>query len=299
MGGAWRPVESRPDWPSGDTGPAAGGGPSGRALGRLTGWYAIALRLGGAAIYAVVGPLAATAGVSGWWLSSVLAALGLWSVAFTWLVRRHGLAGPVVLADAVVISALVATQRHVVPAALTDDGTTWMLPLASTSVFILQMALRPVFSLPAAGVVAAVYVSTVQHPVGAWFLILQAVVTAALMTLLRNAGRSADTAIGAALRSEQGMRAEAARRADDREQHRQLHDTILSTLTMVASATFTGWSAVLSGQAGRDLEVLQAWDSTPRRCRPRDEASGSRSPAGCRPWAGPPRSPAGPVPGPP
>lgn len=122
---------------------------------------------------------------------------------------------------------------------------------------------RPAVSLPAAGVVAAVYVGTVQHPVGAWILVLQAVVTAALMTLLRNGGRSADAAIGAALRGEQEMRAEAARRADDREQHRQLHDTILSTLTMVASGAFTRWSAVLSAQAGRDLEVLRGLRAIP------------------------------------
>ena len=248
---------------SGGSGKTADGAPSDRALGRLTGWYAVALRLGSVVIYAVVGPLAAAGGVSAWWLRAVLVTLGVWSALFAWLVRRAGLAGPVALADAVVIVVLLPAQRYVVPAALTADGTTWMLPLASTSVFILQLALRPALSLPAAGAVTAVYVGTVAHPAGAWILILQAVVTAALMTLLRNAGRSADAAIGAALRGEQDMRAEAARRADEREQHRQLHDTILSTLTMIASGAFHGRSGVLCSQAGRDLDVLRRLQAVP------------------------------------
>ena len=242
---------------------AAGGGPSGRALGGVASWYAIALRLGGAVIYAVVGPLSATAAMSGAWLSWVLMALSAWSAVFAWLVWRRGLIWPLALADAGVIAALVATQPLVVPEAMTANGTTWMLSLASTSVVILQLALRPLLSLPAAGVVTAVYFVSVRHPADAWFLVLQAMVTAALMTLLRNGGRSADAVIAAALRGEQDRRAEAARRADEREQHRQLHDTILSTLTMIASGTFTGRSAMLCEQANRDLDVLQRMRAMP------------------------------------
>ena len=198
---------------SGDALQAAGRGPSDRALDRLAGWYAIGLRLGSAVIYAVVGPLAATSGVSGWWLAAVIFVLCGWSAVFAWLVRRDGLAWPVVLADVAVIGALVSTQRHVVPAGLIVSGATWMLSLASTSVFILQLALRPVFSLPAAGVVTIAYAVSVRHPPGTWILVVQAVVTAVLMALVRTSGRRADTVIAAGLRAEQELRAEAARRA--------------------------------------------------------------------------------------
>jgi anti-sigma regulatory factor (Ser/Thr protein kinase) len=242
---------------------ATGSGPSSRALGGVVRWYAIALRLGGAFIFAVVGPLSATAAISAAWLSPVLAALSIWSTAFAWLVWRRGLTWWAALADAGVIAALVATQVHVVPGAMTGDGTTWMLPLASTSVFILQLALRPVFSLPAAGVITTVYVESVRHPADAWILVLQAVVTTALMTLLRDGGRSADAVIVAALQGDQDRRAESARRADEREQHRQLHDTILSTVTMIASGAFTGRSVMLCEQANRDFDVLQRMRATP------------------------------------
>lgn len=248
----------------GEAGSAACNGPSDRALAALAARYAVALRLGSAVLYAVVGPLAGTAGISAWWLYLVISALCGWSAVFAWLVRRRGLTWRVVVPDAAVIAVLVTAQGHVVPAGMIDNGTTWILPLASTSVFILQLALRPVYGVPAAGAVIAAYLASAPHPVGEWFLVLQAVVTAALMALVRNGGRSADAVIAAGMQAEQEMRAEAARRADEREQHRQLHDTILSTLTMTAAGTFSAPSPALSAQAASDLEVLRALPSAPR-----------------------------------
>src|SRR5579859_4065682 len=75
-------------------------GPSDQALDRLAGWYAIALRLGGAVLFTAVAILAATRQISGWWLGLVLTGLCLWSAFFTWRVRRSGLTPTVVLADA-------------------------------------------------------------------------------------------------------------------------------------------------------------------------------------------------------
>lgn len=242
--------------PGGGSGPPAGKGSSDRALSRLASQYAIALRAGSAVIYLVVGPLAATASVRLAWLTAVLLALLAWSVVFAVVVFRHGLSWRVAAADLMVVMALVSAQRHVVPAGLIRDGTTWVLPLASTSVYILQLALPPMLGIPAAGLVTAVYAASAPEARGAWILLLQAVITSGLMTLVRRGGRRADALIGVALRAEQETKAQAARRADQREAYRQIHDTILSTLIMVASGAFTGPSRTLSTQACRDLEVL-------------------------------------------
>ena len=107
-------------------------GPSDQALHWLAGWYAIALRLGGAILFTAIAVLAANAQISGWTLGGPLTALCLWSAFFTWQVRRSGLTPTVVLADAAVISALALAQQHLVPAALIKADTTWMLPLACT-----------------------------------------------------------------------------------------------------------------------------------------------------------------------
>src|SRR6202043_3196355 len=148
-------------------------GPSDRALHRLAGWYAIALRLGGAVLFTAVAVLAATKQISGWWLGAPLTALCLWSAFFTWRVRRSGLTVTVVLADAAVISALALAQQHLVPAVLISASTTWMLPLACTSVYILQIALRPWLALPGAAVVVIAYGLGSGHPVDAWLLVVE------------------------------------------------------------------------------------------------------------------------------
>ena len=238
-------------------------GPSDQALDRLAGWYAIALRLGGAVLFTAVALLAATKHISGWWLAAPLTALCLWSALFAWRIRRSGLTKVVVLADAAVISALALTQQHLVPAALIADNTTWMLPLACTSVYVLQLALRPWLGLPAAAIVVLAYGLGIGDPAGGWLLAVETLVAAGLIAVIRGGARQADGIVAAALETEQRIHAEEARRADEREQHRQLHDTVLSTLTMVAAGAFAGPSPALTFQAARDLRVLQGLDGAP------------------------------------
>jgi signal transduction histidine kinase len=238
-------------------------GPSDQALHWLAGWYAIALRLGGAVLFIAVAVLAATRQVSGWWLGAPLAGLFAWSVFFAWRVRRSGLAPAVVLADTAVISALALTQQHLVPAALIEANTTWMLPLACTSVYILQIALRPWLALPGAAIVVIGYGLGTGHPADGWLLGVETIVAAGLVAVIRGGARQADAIVAAGLETEQRIRAEEARRADEAEQHRQLHDTVLSTLTMVAAGAFAGPSPALTSQAAGDLRVLQGLEGAP------------------------------------
>jgi signal transduction histidine kinase len=238
-------------------------GPSDQALHRLAGWYAIALRLGGAVLFTAIAVLAATKQISGWWLGPPLAALCLWSAWFTWLIRRSGLTTSLVLADAAVISLLALAQQHMVPAVLIEGNTTWMLPLAVTSVYILQIALRPWLALPGAAVVVLAYGFGAGNPADGWLLAVEALVAAGLVAVIRGGAGQADAIVAAGLETEQRIRAEEARRADEREQHRQLHDTVLSTLTMVAAGAFAGPSSALTAQAARDVRVLQGLAGAP------------------------------------
>jgi signal transduction histidine kinase len=238
-------------------------GPSDQALRWLAGWYAMALRLGGAVLFTAVAVLAATKQISGWWLGAPLAALCLWSAFFTWRVRRFGLTPTVVLADAAVIAALALAQQHLVPAVLIEDNTTWMLPLACTSVYILQIALPPWLGLPGAAIVVIAYGFGAGHPADAFLLVVETIVAAGLVAVIRGGARQADAIVAAGLQTERQIRAEEARRADEREQHRQLHDTVLSTLTMVAAGAFAEPSAALTAQTARDLRVLQGLASAP------------------------------------
>jgi signal transduction histidine kinase len=238
-------------------------GPSDQALHWLAGWYAIALRLGGAALFTAIAVLAATKQISGWWLGAPLTALCLWSAFFAWQVRRSGLAPTVVLVDAAVVSALALAQQHLVPSVLITDDTTWMLPLACTSIYIMQIALRPRLSLSGAAIVVIAYGLGTGHLAGGWLLVVETIVAAGLVAVIRGGARQADTIVAASLATERQIRAEEARRADELEQHRQLHDTILSTLTMVAAGAFAERSPALTAQAARDLRVLQGLEGAP------------------------------------
>jgi two-component system NarL family sensor kinase len=238
-------------------------GPSDRALDRLAGWYAIALRLGGAVLFTAVAVLAAATTISAWWLYPALIALCAWSVFFAWRVRRFGLTPIVVLADAAVISALALMQDHLVPVALITASTTWMLPLACTSIYIMQITLRPWLGLPGAVVVFIAYALGSAHATNAWLLLVETMVAAGLVAIIRAGARQADTVVAAGLETERQIRATEARRADEREQHRQLHDTVLSTLTMIAAGAVTEPSRALTAQAERDVTVLQGLTSAP------------------------------------
>ena len=238
-------------------------GPSDQALHWLAGWYAIALRLGGAVLFTTVAVLAATRQVSGWWLSAPLTGLCVWSAFFYWVIKRSGLTPALVLADAAVISALALVQQHLVPAALIADNTTWMLPLACTSIYIMQIALRPLLSLSGAAMVVIAYGLGAGQLADGWLLVVEALCAAGLVAVIRGGARQADASVAVSLENERRIRAEEARRADEREQHRQLHDTVLSTLTMVAAGTFAEPSPALTAQAARDLQVLQGLAGAP------------------------------------
>jgi len=222
-------------------------------------------------LFTAIAVLAATQQISGWWLGGLLTALCLWSAFFTWRVWRFGLSPTMVLADTAVISALALAQQHLVPAVLIKDDTTWMLPLACTSVYILQIALRPRLALPGAAIVVIAYGLGSGHPADAWLLAAETIVVAGLVAVIRGGAGQADAVVAASLETERQIRAEEARRADEREQHRQLHDTVLSTLTMVAAGAFAGPSPGLTAQADRDLRVLQGLEGAP-------DAPGGRAP---------------------
>jgi len=223
----------------------------------------MALRLGGAVLFTAVAVLAATRQVSGWWLSAPLTGLCAWSAFFYWQVRRSGLTTAVVLADAAVISAVALVQQHLVPAVLISDNTTWMLPLACTSIYILQIALGPALALPGAAMVVIAYGIGAGQLADGWLLVVETIVAAGLVAVIRGGARQADASVAVSLENERRIRAEEARRADEREQHRQLHDTVLSTLTMVAAGTFAEPSPALTAQAARDLQVLQGLAGAP------------------------------------
>jgi two-component system, NarL family, sensor kinase len=228
--------------------------PSDEALTRVAVRYAVALRLGGTAACAIAAPLAAPRVPAVLW--AVLLVLAVWAGVFAYALPRSPGPLPVVVPDAALVTLVVLAQQRLVPAEMIAGGTTWTLMFASTAIFIAQLLLRPAAGLPIAGVVTVAYFLSADVPTGWWFLPLQAGVISYLVRLLRHGGRDADQVIAAGLDELHRVRLDEARRADEREQYRRLHDTVLSTLVIVASGAFERPMAVVSAKARDGLDVF-------------------------------------------
>jgi hypothetical protein len=240
-------------------------GTSDRAVTAVAERYAVVLRCGAVVTACIAGPIGPAHGVSRGLLAVVLVALACWAAVFTGVVRRRGLPSALAVGDAVVVLAVVLLQRHLVSATLIADGTSWTLVLASTAVFIPQLILRRPWTGPGlAVVVAAAYgLTEPMLTAGPIILLVQAAVTRTLMWLLRRGGRSADIAVAHSAQAEREERVRAERRSDELEQYRRLHDTILATLTVVASGAVNRTSATLQHQAASDLRVLAGLTDVP------------------------------------
>ncbi|SHN47907.1 Histidine kinase-like ATPase domain-containing protein [Cryptosporangium aurantiacum] len=166
-----------------------------------------------------------------------------------------------VVADAAVVIMLCLAYMRLVPAELAaaSSGTSWVDLLASVSVFTVQFGLRQ----PAGAAVGLVIVAA--HTVGRGgfgeagvVLILQVLLAATISLTLRRAGRAADVVLAEAAQQRSLERAREATRADEREQQRRMHDTVLATLTMVSTGVIGGESDALRRRASDDLMVLEA-----------------------------------------
>lgn len=230
--------------------------PSDEALTRVAVRYAIALRLGGTVACTLAAPLAAADVPAALWL--VLAAQVLWTGVFAFALPRLRPPLPVliVLIDAALVVSVVLAQERFVPASMIADGTTWTLMLASTTIFIAQLLLRPVAGLSVAGLVTVAYFLSASVPTGCWVLVLEAGIVSHLLGLLRRGGRSADKVIAAGLDELHQARSRAARRADEREHYRRLHDTVLSTFVIVAAGAFDRPMDVVSAKAREGLTIF-------------------------------------------
>ncbi|MFI0353985.1 sensor histidine kinase [Actinomadura sp. 9N407] len=220
----------------------------------------MALRCGGVAAAAIAAAIAGDEGVSRGWQASVLGALAVWAAFFTVTALRRGLSFPLVAGDAAVVSLVLLAQPRFIPAAAAVDETTWAIMLASTAVYVALLALRPLAALlPVVTVITAYVIGAPVVTSQVRVLIVQTVAVSAIMELLRRGGRRADAIVAERDRERRRARVEAARRADERHHRAQVHDSVLATLTMVASGAMRPGSPGLGPGARRALEVMEAF----------------------------------------
>src|SRR5215207_4169762 len=242
--------------------PATGSRAAREAFERLLARCAVGLRSGAAA----AGGAAALAGLAapaaaGW--VAVAVVLGTaWAALHAAVLLRRWRPWPV-LADVAVTAGLCLGLGWLVPAAVLPDATSWVFLVASTTVIVAQLAPWPALGAVATMVVPAAYAGGlalapgVELPGAVVLLVVQGTLVAALLAVLRRAVRAADLAIAQREAAEREAAVSAARRAEEREHYRMLHDSVSATLTVVAAGGLPASSPVLRTQARHDLQVVE------------------------------------------
>ncbi|MFD5629044.1 sensor histidine kinase [Streptomyces sp. NPDC127072] len=203
------------------------------------------------------------------WVAVAVVGLLLWSALFTVLTLRPEPRRRLYGGDIAVVLVLCLAQGNLVPAEVLEAsaGSGWIDMVAGTGVFIAQFMLRQPMAMAAAIAIAG------AHAVGGGIreasvvLVLQGLLAAALMVLLRHGARRADLALSEEASVRASARARSAARTDELDQQRLLHDTVLATLTMVGTGSITRDSAALPARAAADLAVIEDLRAHPHTAR--------------------------------
>ncbi|MDG4805818.1 ATP-binding protein [Micromonospora sp. WMMD1120] len=196
-------------------------------------------------------------------LLPVVAALTGWSLWYAYRALTEGI-GPVLVAGdvAVTATACVLIPVLVAPEVLPGEGS-WIAVLASTTVINTQATASARWSIPAGLLVIIAYVVGTQaagNPTEARAhtatLLAQTLCTAMMAAVMRRRIGRADRAFAEHQRlTREALVARAARDAE-RQHNRDLHDTVLGTLTMVGQGAVAGPSAIFRDRCVADLRTL-------------------------------------------
>ncbi len=252
-------------------------GPAVAALREVTAKVAVGLR----GTWILVGGTVALAGaVPPLHRSEVVAAVAVfaaWAAIFAWRGRQRLPTALVAVDLALCVAACLLMGRLVAPGALAY-AVSWVAVLASTSLIIVQLAWPARLAVPCGLAVTASYAAGARLASApddglthTWTLLIQTVLTAAVMALIRRAGAAADVALTDYHEGRARAIAEQARRADERRLNRDLHDTALATLAVVGLGGMADFPPRLRARAAHDLAVLDRLSdvdgSRPAPCR--------------------------------
>jgi signal transduction histidine kinase len=198
-------------------------------------------------------------------LVPVVATLTAWSVWYALRALRHGV-GPTLAAGdlALTAAACLLIPWLVAPEVLPGEGS-WIAVLASTTVINTQATVPAPWSVLGGLLLTGAYAAGAAgagNPVEARAhsatLLVQTACTAMMTAVMRRRIGRADRAFADYQRlSRDAVVARTAREAE-RRQNRDLHDTVLATLTMVGLGAVSGPSAALRERCAADLRTLVA-----------------------------------------
>ncbi|TCB95807.1 ATP-binding protein [Micromonospora zingiberis] len=221
------------------------------------------LRLSCGLVCAVVALAVRTPPVRTELLVPAVVVLTAWSIWYAIRAWHHGISAPLVTGDlALTVAACLAIPVLVAPEVLPGEAS-WIAVLASTTVINAQATAPVRWSVPAGLLVAAAYATgahaagnTVEASAHAATLLAQTACTAMLTAVMRRRMARADADFVANQRASRAALVARTAREAERQQNRDLHDTVLATLTMVGQGVIGGPSAALRERCDADLRTL-------------------------------------------
>jgi signal transduction histidine kinase len=196
-------------------------------------------------------------------LALAVVVLTIWSYVFYRQTVDNGIRARVVLVDGALTAIACLCMRVLVAPSVMPGGVSWIAVLASTSIITAQFALRVAHGVLFGFVLATAYCvgalvaghtgEAVSHSV---LLVVQTFLAAGLVWVTRRSTRAADGIFTAYQRTHRETVIARAARDAERKQNRDLHDTVLSTLTMVGLGGVATQSPMLRARASADLRTL-------------------------------------------
>jgi signal transduction histidine kinase len=237
--------------------------PAGGALTWVFAIFPALLRLTCGLAGAVVALAVRTPPVSTPLLIIVMVVLTGWSLLFTGWTLRRGLTAPIIGIDLVLTIAACLLINRLVAAEVLPGEVSWVAILASTSIVVAHFGLPAAQSVPAGLAVTAAYAFG-AHLAGndgeamahTMTLTMQTGFGAGLAALTRRSSRAADQAFADYQRTSRDTLIAREAREAERRHNRDLHDTVLSTLTVVGLGAVAAGSPMLRVRAAADLRTL-------------------------------------------
>jgi signal transduction histidine kinase len=199
------------------------------------------------------------------WLAPILVGFSMWSLFFAWVAAIRGLASWLVAGDVLVTIVLCVLNGRLVPVAKISDGSGWVASVASLCVVGLPLAWRAWFSVPVGAVVVAVFAA--GYPLAGYptlgrqhtgIMAGQLVASAVVMMLVRHTSRQADAAFAASQEAQRLAAVHSAGVEDEAAQLRLLHDTAVTTLTLLGTNAIVSSSERLARSAAASLAAIEA-----------------------------------------
>ncbi|MFG1921329.1 sensor histidine kinase [Cryptosporangium sp. NPDC048952] len=218
-------------------------------------------------------PQAMASGGVDTWQHVAIGSTVAWGGAYAWFLRHGRLVPGVAVADSALFCVYLGCAAWVLPVEYVGNPSTWIIGGASVAIFIASWSLTPVGTVVLAAAQSVAFLVGVaasgrplvggDYSVVAIF-VLQGVLAVAVMRLIRNGARRADATLDHVARARAELTVERSRLRGRRQFERNLHDTVLSTLTVIARGALRTRLDLVRARCGRDVALLDRLDDLPR-----------------------------------